>query len=163
MAFPASDFCSVIFGPAPLLRPKGEKISKKKKIGLKWVQTCAKPRFIEIEIEKRRFLIEKKNRPQVQDLEGTDRGPRRGVPEVWIWKGQIGGPRGGCPWRSGFGRGGSVVPEGGAPGGQDLEGVFFDLLLLFPLKLLLRARCNFDRIGGMPILERKWMPFETPG
>ena len=54
---------------------------------LKWVQTCAKPRFIEIEIEKSRFLIEKISTPN-----------------------------------SGFGRSGFGVPEGGAPGGQDLEG-----------------------------------------
>ena len=64
----------------------------------------------------------KKKRPQLQDLEGADRGPKRGVPEVGICKGQIGDPRGGCPWSSGFGRGGSGVPDGGAPGGQDLEG-----------------------------------------
>ena len=42
----------LFFGPAPLQRPKGEKKVRQ------WVQTSAKPRFIEIEIEKNRCLIE---------------------------------------------------------------------------------------------------------
>ena len=57
--------------------------------------------------------------PGGQDLEGVDPWSQRGVPlEVRIWKGRIRGPRGGRPWRSGFGRDGSGVPEGGAPEGQ---------------------------------------------
>ena len=45
------------FWPAPLQRPK-EKKKKVRKIiffGRQWVQTPAKPRFIEIEIEKSNF------------------------------------------------------------------------------------------------------------
>ena len=52
------------FWPAPLQRPKEKKKKvRKKKIDRQWVQTPAKPRFIEIEIEKSRFLIEKKSTP----------------------------------------------------------------------------------------------------
>ena len=54
------------FWPAPLQRPKGKKKSAKYIFSdRQWVQTPAKPLFIEIEIRKNRFLIEKKNRPQI--------------------------------------------------------------------------------------------------
>ena len=41
---------------------------------LKWVQNCAKPRFIEIEIEKSRFLIEKNSTPNYPKI-GNVPGP----------------------------------------------------------------------------------------
>ena len=83
------------FWPAPLQRPKGNKKVSKKKIDRQWVQTSAKPRFIEIEIEKSRFLIEKKSTPnpflgrggsaaatggplELRILEGADPLPQQG-------------------------------------------------------------------------------------
>ena len=46
----------VIFGPAPLQRPKEKKkFAKYIFFDRQWVQTSAKPRFIEIEIEKNDF------------------------------------------------------------------------------------------------------------
>ena len=48
------------FWTAPLQRPKEKKVRNYFFFDRQWVQTPAKPRFIEIEIEKNRFLIEKK-------------------------------------------------------------------------------------------------------
>ena len=62
------------FWSAPLQRPKEKKV-RKKKIDLKWVQTCAKPRFIEIKIEKRQFLIGKKSTPNYPKIFHVVPGP----------------------------------------------------------------------------------------
>ena len=51
-AFPAREFCYVIFGPAPLLRPKEKKTANYYFFDLQWVKTTVKPLFIEISIEK---------------------------------------------------------------------------------------------------------------
>ena len=58
-----------LFLAGPITAPQGKK--KVRKIYFfdrQWVQTPAKPRFIEIEIEKSRFLIRKKSTPNYPEI-----------------------------------------------------------------------------------------------
>ena len=72
------------FWPAPLQRPEGKKKSAIFFFDHQWVQTPAKPRFIEIEIEKSRFLIEKNSTPNSGFGKGGSAFPAGGNPHTLV-------------------------------------------------------------------------------